>query len=68
MPEWIPVSSSPKGRLVLAAVTAFGTRAFDEVTVGELSAAAEVTTGALYHHFGSKLGHMCDHRFLSTWA
>ncbi|MCA0379268.1 MAG: TetR/AcrR family transcriptional regulator [Actinobacteria bacterium] len=56
MREWIPVSSSPKGRLVLAAVTAFGARAFDEVTVGELSAAAEVTTGALYHHFGSKLG------------
>ena len=56
MREWVPVSSSPKGRLVLAAVTAFGARAFDEVTVGELSAAAEVTTGALYHHFGSKLG------------
>ena len=30
--------------------------AFDEVTVGELAAAADVTTGALYHHFGSKLG------------
>ena len=56
MREWIPVSSSPKGRLVLAAVAAFGARDFDEVTVGELSAAAEVTTGALYHHFGSKLG------------
>jgi AcrR family transcriptional regulator len=24
--------------------------------VGELAAAAKVTTGALYHHFGSKLG------------
>jgi AcrR family transcriptional regulator len=54
--EWIPVSTSPKGRLALAAVTAFGARPFDEVTVGELAAAAEVTTGALYHHFGSKLG------------
>ena len=56
MREWIPVSTSPKGRLALAAVTQFGARAFDEVTVGELAAAAEVTTGALYHHFGSKLG------------
>jgi AcrR family transcriptional regulator len=54
--EWIPVSTSPKGRLALAAVTAFGERPFDEVTVGELAAAADVTTGALYHHFGSKLG------------
>ena len=56
MREWIPVSTSPKGRLALAAVRKFGARPFDEVTVGELAAAAKVTTGALYHHFGSKLG------------
>ena len=41
---------------MLAAVKAFGTRPFDEVTVVELAASAQVTTGALYHHFGSKLG------------
>ena len=56
MREWIPVSTSPKGRLALAAVKEFGARPFDEVTVGELASAAMVTTGALYHHFGSKLG------------
>ena len=56
MREWIPVSTSPKGRLALAAVREFGARSFDEVTVGELATAADVTTGALYHHFGSKLG------------
>ncbi len=56
MREWLPISSSPKGRLALAAVKAFGARPFDEVTVTGLAAAAEVTTGALYHHFGSKLG------------
>ena len=56
MREWMPVSSSPKGRLALAAVALFGVRPFDTVTVGELAAAARVTTGALYHHFGSKLG------------
>lgn len=56
MREWIPVSSSPKGRLALAAVEAFGARPFADVTVGGLAAAARVTTGALYHHFGSKLG------------
>jgi AcrR family transcriptional regulator len=54
--EWIPVSTSPKGRLTIAAVKEFGARPFDDVTVGELAAAAKVTTGALYHHFGSKLG------------
>jgi AcrR family transcriptional regulator len=54
--QWIPVSTSPKGRLALEAVSQFGARPFDEVTVAELAAAANVTTGALYHHFGSKLG------------
>lgn len=56
MREWIPISSSPRGRLALAAVREFGTRPYDAVTVGELAAAAGVTTGALYHHFDSKLG------------
>lgn len=50
------MSTSPKGRLALAAVRAFGSRRFDDVTVGELAIAAGVTTGALYHHFESKLG------------
>jgi AcrR family transcriptional regulator len=54
--EWVPVSTSPKGRLALAAVKSFGAQPFDQVTVAELATAAKVTTGALYHHFGSKLG------------
>ena len=56
MREWVPVSTSPKGRLALSAVREFGARPFEDVTVGELAAAASVTTGALYHHFDSKLG------------
>lgn len=56
MREWIPISTSPKGRLALAAVRAFGARPYDEVTVGDLSTDAGVTTGAIYHHFESKLG------------
>jgi len=50
------VSTSPKGRLALAAVHAFGAQPFDEVKVGALAATADVTTGAIYHHFDSKLG------------
>jgi len=38
------------------AVRQFGARPFGDVTVGELAAEANVTTGAIYHHFGSKLG------------
>jgi len=56
MREWIPVSTSPKGRLALRALEDFGSRTFQDVTVGELAAGAGVTTGSLYHHFDSKLG------------
>ena len=56
MPEWIPTRSSPKGRLVLQAVEAFSEQAFDDVNVLALCAAADVTTGTLYHHFDTKLG------------
>ena len=56
MREWIPVSTSAKGRLALRALEEFGGRGFDAVNVAELAAAAGVTTGSLYHHFGSKLG------------
>lgn len=52
----MPISTSPKGRLALAAVDAFGAHPFDEVAVADLAADAQVTTGAIYHHFGSKLG------------
>jgi AcrR family transcriptional regulator len=54
--EWVPVSTSAKGRLALRALEDFGRRGFEPVNVAELAAAAGVTTGSLYHHFGSKLG------------
>jgi AcrR family transcriptional regulator len=54
--EWIPVSTSAKGRLALRALEDFGRRGFEPVNVTDLAAGAGVTTGSLYHHFGSKLG------------
>lgn len=54
--EWMPTSGSSRGRLVRAALAAFGTRPFDQVGVADLAAEADTTTGPLYHHFGSKLG------------
>lgn len=56
MPEWLPTTASARGRLVLAALDAFGGRGYEGVAVAELARAAETTTGPLYHHFGSKLG------------
>ena len=56
MREWIPTTGSAKGRLVLAALEAFGRDGYEAVHVGRLAEAAETTTGPLYHHFGSKVG------------
>lgn len=56
MPGWLPTNTTPKGRLVLAALELFGERGFDRVGVGELAETASTTTGPLYHHFGTKLG------------
>ena len=44
------------GRLVVAALELFGAEGFSSVGVGRIAEAAGVTTGSLYHHFGSKAG------------
>lgn len=56
MQEWIPVPGSAKGRLIEAAMHHFEQAGFEAATVAELASKAGVTTGSLYHHFGSKLG------------
>src|ERR687896_1211522 len=56
MREWIPTPASAKGRLVLAALDAFGRDGYAAVSVADLARAADTTTGPLYHHFESKLG------------
>jgi AcrR family transcriptional regulator len=56
MREWIPTPASAKGRLVLAALEAFGRDGYAAVAVADLARAADTTTGPLYHHFESKLG------------
>ena len=56
MRDWIPTPASAKGRLVLAALEAFGRDGYASVAVADLARAADTTTGPLYHHFESKLG------------
>jgi AcrR family transcriptional regulator len=53
---WLPISTSAKGRLARRALEDFGRDGFERVGLAELAAAAGVTTGSVYHHFGSKLG------------
>ncbi|WP_026877413.1 TetR/AcrR family transcriptional regulator [Jiangella gansuensis] len=56
MPEWVPVPGSAKARLIEAALHEFEQAGYAAVAVTDLAAKAGVTTGSLYHHFGSKLG------------
>jgi AcrR family transcriptional regulator len=56
MQDWIPVPGTAKARLIEAAVHQFELAGYDDASVVELAAKANVTTGALYHHFESKLG------------
>jgi AcrR family transcriptional regulator len=54
--EWIPIPGSVKARLIEAAIHQFELAGYEAVNVVDLAAKASVTTGALYHHFDSKLG------------
>ena len=54
--DGFPMPGSAKARLIAAAQHQFEHVGFDATTVADLAAKAGVTTGALYHHFGSKLG------------
>ncbi|GAB3452436.1 TetR/AcrR family transcriptional regulator [Actinophytocola sediminis] len=56
MREWVPIPGSVKARLIEAAIHQFEVTGYDAVNVVDLASKAGVTTGALYHHFGSKLG------------
>jgi AcrR family transcriptional regulator len=54
--DWIPVPGTAKARLIEAGVHLFEVDGFEAANVVELASKAGLTTGALYHHFGSKLG------------
>jgi AcrR family transcriptional regulator len=54
--DWIPIPGTAKARLVEAAVHQFELAGYDAANVTDLASKADVTTGSLYHHFGSKLG------------
>lgn len=52
----IPVPGSTRGRLVEASLYLFERDGYEATSVTDVAAKASVTTGALYHHFGSKYG------------
>jgi AcrR family transcriptional regulator len=54
--DWIPTQGSAKTKLIQAAMEEFSLYGFEGVNVVELTHKVGVTTGTLYHHFGSKVG------------
>ena len=54
MREWIPVPGSVKARLLAAALARFEAEGFEGAGVTAIARDAGATTGAIYHHFGSK--------------
>ena len=56
MPYPVPIPGSAQARLIEAAIRRFESEGRDAVNVMDVARDAGVTTGSLYHHFGSKEG------------
>jgi AcrR family transcriptional regulator len=56
MPYPVPIPGSAPARLIEAALRRFEAEGRDAVNVMDVARDAGVTTGSLYHHFGSKEG------------
>ncbi|HET7580806.1 MAG TPA: TetR family transcriptional regulator [Bacillales bacterium] len=55
MKNWIPVPGTVKAKILELAVKDFSAKGYQGVHVKDLAKAADVTTGAIYHHFESKV-------------
>jgi AcrR family transcriptional regulator len=56
VPHPIPIPGSARARLITAGIAHFQSDGYEGASVVEMANEAGVTTGSLYHHFGSKLG------------
>ncbi|MEH7237456.1 TetR/AcrR family transcriptional regulator [Bacillus sp. JJ1562] len=54
MKEWIPIPGTNKDAILKVALEEFSSNGYKVVNITELAEKANVTTGAIYHHFGSK--------------
>jgi AcrR family transcriptional regulator len=53
---FIPIGGSARARLLEEALAAFGRDGYAVTAVADLARRSGFTTGAIYHHFGSKAG------------
>ena len=54
MKNWIPIPGSNKEKIIKIAIEEFSLYGYQGVNIANLAAKADMTTGAIYHHFGSK--------------
>ena len=54
MKEWIPIPGSNKEKIIKVALEEFSLKGYQGVNITDLANKADMTTGAIYHHFGSK--------------
>lgn len=54
MKEYIPLPGSTKEKILTSALDTFTKQRFEETNINDIAKKANVTTGAIYHHFGSK--------------
>lgn len=54
MKEYIPLPGSTKEKILTSALDTFTKQRFEETNINDIAKRANVTTGAIYHHFGSK--------------
>ena len=54
MKEWIPIPGTNKDVIIQLALEEFTEKGYKKVNITDLAKRANLTTGAIYHHFGSK--------------
>jgi AcrR family transcriptional regulator len=54
MKNWIPVPGSKKETIIRLALEQFKKKGYEGVNIKDLAKEANMTTGVIYHHFGSK--------------
>lgn len=54
MKEWIPIPGTSKDTILSVAMEEFCLKGYKAANITQIAEKAEMTTGAIYHHFGSK--------------
>ena len=54
MKNWLPIPGSKKEKIIQLALKEFNAKGYESVNIKELARMADMTTGVIYHHFGSK--------------